>query len=154
MKKVLLLLLFSVNCLAQVNNFVLKNDDVVWENVFITDQKNIPELITQHPKLKIVSSTGAVYKGRGFEIKHTCQDSPSYMTNELNFDFEIELAEGKYRVTVYNIQYTEREKVNIKHYTSERKTLKSDKETITALNCLDSYFNKLFTLATLYKNKL
>ncbi len=159
MKKVLFFLLFSVSCLAQVNNFYAKNNTLVWENVIISDQDNIPELIQRHPRLSIISVSGTSYKGKGAEIRHTCEGCSSYMDNELSFDFEIRLSEGKYSVTVSNLIYKSvPQKESLKKIeTADNIILKngSIREDIDEdLNCLDRYFSKIFSMTRVYKNKL
>lgn len=157
MKKVLFFLLFSVSCFAQVNNFYAKNNTLVWENVIISDQNNIPELIQRHPRLSITPGTS--YKGKGTEIRHTCEGCSSYMDNEFSFDFEIKLSEGKYSVTVYNLVYKLMpQKNNLKKtVTADSIILKNGavrKDINEDLACLDRYFNKIFSMTRVYKNKL
>ena len=162
MKKVVFLFLFillSVSGFAQVSNFYAKNNALVWENVIITDQGNIPELIQRHPRLSITSVSGDSYKGKGTEIRHTCEGCSPYMDNELSFDFEIKLSEGKYSVTVYNLIYKLKPQDNNskKTVTADEMILKSGvvrKDVEEDLACLNRYFSKIFSMTRVYKNKL
>ncbi|AXG74595.1 hypothetical protein DVK85_10255 [Flavobacterium arcticum] len=157
MKKVIFFFLFSISCFAQVHNFYVKNNSLVWENVIITNQDNIPEFIAHHPRLSIASSNHS-YKGKGTEIRHTCEGCSSYMDNELSFDFEIKLREGKYSIIVYNLIYTVMSQEN------HRKIIIADSIMLKKggirndlnkdLTCLDIYFNRIFSMTGIYKNKL
>ena len=152
-------MLFSISCFAQVSNFYTRNNALVWENVIITDQSNIPELIQRHPRLSITSMSGTLYKGKGTEIRHTCEGCSSYMDNEMSFDFEINLSEGKYSITVYNLVYklTAQENNPEKTITADEMVLKNDairNDREEDLACLNRYFSKIFSMTRIYKNKL
>ncbi|NDI99117.1 hypothetical protein GWA97_08535 [Flavobacterium sp. LaA7.5] len=154
MKKLVFFLLLSVSCFAQVSNFYVKDNDLVWENVIITDQNNIPELIQRHPRLNIISASGTLYKGKGTEIKHICEGCSSYMDNELSFDFEIKLSEGKYGITVFNLVYTLSPQKTVTAGDIMLKNGVIKKEIEEDLACLNRFFGKIFSMTTVYKNKL
>ncbi len=156
MKTLILFLLFSVSCWSQTNGFATRHKSLVWENVVITNETNIPELLSRHPRLKITSSSGSVYKGTGSLIKNTCPGTSAFMENEFSFDFEIELSEGKYRITVMDIVYVQPKgkKVAAEKYFLDKGAMKHDEISKADLNCLDVYFNRIFTMTAVYKNKM
>lgn len=157
MKKMFVFILFTVTCWSQSNNFLLKDNKLIWENVYITNQENIAALISNHPQLQINSVSGNIYKGTGTKMKIICDGTSSFMDNDLSFTFEIEVRDGKYRVSVYDMVYTKsgkKKKIYPEKYIVKNGAIKPAKEAVNDLACLDSYFNKIFTLALVYKNKL
>ncbi|AWH85852.1 hypothetical protein HYN59_12390 [Flavobacterium album] len=149
--------MFSTTCWSQATNFIARKKNLVWENVVISDQANIPELISKHPRLTVTSSNNSVYKGKGTLIKNTCPNTSPFMENEFSFDFEIEPGEGKYRVTVSNIVYSHAKSKNTtaaEKYFLEKGNLKQDTQSKTDLECLSLYFSRIFTMTMVYKNKM
>jgi hypothetical protein len=139
---------------AQSNSFLASGNKLVWENVFISNETNIPASISRHSKLKIVSSDQKVFTGKGDGIKNTCPETSAFMKNELSFDFEVEASDGKYRVTITNIVFKNKNK---KVSTAESYFIKNGDMQTTGtlqadLDCLDVYFNRIFNTA-LYKNR-
>jgi hypothetical protein len=160
MKKMVFLLLFSVSCFAQVNNFIVKNNSLIWETVFISNETNIPQLLQRHPRLNVISSENNIYKGTGTEIRNTCPGASAFMDNEFSFDFEIELREGKYRVTITNIKFTlsgnSKKKPAVKNaenYLVENGAVKAGEATQQDLMCFETFFNRLFTVSMSFRNK-
>jgi hypothetical protein len=157
MKILLLFIFFSITGFAQTSNFFVKQNGIIWENVFITDKKGITDLIQKHPRLVIKSSDSGTYKGYGSEVKHTCPDTSPFMEKDLSFDFEIVVSEGKYRVTVSNIKYTSNGKKGAKAIIKpESMWLASgqiNKNYSNDYACLNNYFNRIFTMSSVYKNK-
>lgn len=155
MRKIIFLMLFSVHCWAQSDGFAMRNKNLVWENVIISSETNIPGLIERHPRLKITSSNKSVYKGTGSHVKNTCPGVSAFMENELSFNFEIELGDGKYRVTVSDLVYhTGKSKATAEKLLLEKGGLKQDATTKTDLDCLGAYFNRIFAMTMVYKNKM
>jgi len=160
MKKFFFLVLFSfsVNCIAQDANFLVNNGKVMWENVFISSETNIPNIIARHARLKILSSANNVYKGKGVDVRNTCPGTSAFFKDDLSFDFEIELRDGKYRVTITNMVFAKKVK-KIKTTTPAEKyflvvdALKTGAEAEVDYACLENYFNKLFSMNMTYKTK-
>lgn len=153
MKAIVTCLFVFVFSVLQSTNFLVLDDKIVWENVFITDD-DIISLIKKNPGLKIESKTENIYKGHAIGLKNTCAETSDFLNYEYLFDFEIEVSKGKYRATVTNLRFKE-SKNNI--YTSEnffldKKELKSDPKSEADLICIDGFFNRMFT-NTIYKNK-
>lgn len=147
----------SLSVYGQSNSFLASNNKVVWENVFITNEAKIPELIARHSRLKIVSSDQNIYKGTATEMRNSCPETSAFMKDAFSFDFEIEISDGKYRVTVTNIVFTKNKGKQAKNTTAESYFIKNGElqttGTLTAdLNCLDTYFNRIFNTG-LYKNR-
>lgn len=157
MKKLLLLtlsVLFGLSAYSQENSFAVLNNHLVWEDVIIAPEANIPAIITRHSKLKITSTEGNIYRGKAMGLSSSCNDSSKILKNEYNFDFEIELSEGKYRVTVTNIVFKGKRGGKADNFYIEKYPGKSVLANADAdLNCLDAYFIKLFTMTTVYKTK-
>lgn len=156
MKKLIFFLLLSVSCWSQTTGFVARHKNLVWENVVITNETNIPALIARHPRLAITSSNKTLHKGTGTLFKNTCPGASAFMDFEFSFDFEIEAGDGKYRVTVSNLVYhtVKGKKTAAEKYFLEKGLLKHDEISNKDLNCLDAYLNRIFTMTQLYKNKM
>jgi len=158
MKRIVLVVVFFISLAAnaQSNSFLVSNNKLIWENVFISSETNIPAIIARHSRLKIVSSNATIFKGTGTDLRNTCPGTSSFMKDDISFDFEIEMSDGKYRVTVTNLVYKKADK-NGKKTAAENYFIKDGgiitDATITAdLTCLDKYFNKIFTTGA-YKNR-
>ena len=157
---VLLLLFCSLSGFSQANSFIVSNEKLIWENVFISDETNIPAIIARHVRLKITSTQGGVYKGTGTQLKNTCPGTSDFLKDEFSFDFEIELREGKYRVTISKLIFLKKiGKGKPEQLMGAEKALvingelKQDDKTMHDILCLDNYFNKIFTMTSSYKNR-
>jgi len=149
---------FSLSCLAQESNFLVSDNKVVWENVFISSETNIPNVIARHTRLKITSSANNVYKGRGIDVRNTCPGTSSFFKDDLSFDFEIELRDGKYRITISNMVFSKKIKKTKTATPAEKyfladEVLKTGEEANVDFTCLENYFTKLFSMTMVYKNK-
>ncbi|OYQ31885.1 hypothetical protein CHU92_15440 [Flavobacterium cyanobacteriorum] len=155
MKALLVTLLFIATCHAQEHNFVISNKAVVWENVFISNEANVPLLLKRHPRLSISSAEGKIYKGIGSLIRNTCKGSSAYTGNEFSFNFEVQVSSGKYRVSVYNIRYNlpNNQDQNLENYFIENNVLKDDPQSKLDIQCLNNYFNRIFSSPQVFKNK-
>ena len=159
-KKIQLLfiaILLSANAFAQVNNFFVKDSRLIWENAFLSDNTSLPMLLQRHPRLTIVSTEGNIYKGQGSEIRTSCPGTSSFMEHEVSFDFEIEMSDGKYRATVYNLKFTSVDEKKGKAVIKPESVVVAKgaikKKYNEDLNCLNSYFTRIFTMTPIYKNK-
>jgi len=162
MKKIvlMLLLLYSISGFSQANSFIVSNEKLIWENVFISEEANIPAIISRHVRLKITSSEGSLYKGIGTDLKHTCPGTSDFLKDDFSFDFEIELREGKYRVTVSNLIFIKKngrkspaQTLGAEKFLTDKGEIKQGGRSEADLICLDDYFNKIFTMTTAYKNR-
>ncbi|MFL9844471.1 hypothetical protein [Flavobacterium rhizosphaerae] len=160
MKKVLFILLLIVTWSfeAQVNNFVMHKNKMIWENVFLTEGSDIPNLIIRHPQLSITSVNGKKYNGTCKDVNYVCENTSEYMSQKMSFDFQIEIQKGKYRVTIFNLQFSKQglpaAKAKAEDYFVEKGNLKTQDKTVRDMDCMDAYFNKIFTMTAVYKNKL
>jgi hypothetical protein len=154
----ILLSLISFSCFAQGNNFIVENEKLVWENVIISSESNIPNIIGRHSRLKITSSDGNVYSGKGIEVRNTCPGTSDFLKGDYSFNFEIELRDGKYRVTVTNIVFSKSLKKQ-KSITPAEKyfivsgKIKDNTNTEADLACIENYITKLFSPVMAYKSK-
>lgn len=152
------LFLISISGFSQATGFAVANNQLVWENVFVSNEMNVPSLIGRHSKMKIVSSDGTIYKGVAKDILiSSCTDASKIFKYGVNFSFEIELSDGKYRVTVSDIIFNNQKKGKTKtpaekSFVVSGKT-KSTVEAVNDLTCLETYFNKVFTMMVIYKNR-
>ncbi|KGO88566.1 hypothetical protein Q765_01270 [Flavobacterium rivuli WB 3.3-2 = DSM 21788] len=160
MKKIFFVVLFllSVTCFAQETNFLVSDSKVVWENVFISSETNIPNVIARHSRLKITSSADNIYKGKGIDVRNTCPGTSDFFKDDLSFDFEIELRDGKYRVTITNMVYSKKIKKQktvtpAEKYFLTDDALKTGEAANVDFTCLENYFTKLFSMTMVYKNK-
>jgi hypothetical protein len=80
-----------------------------WQYVFNSDENDILKKLNLHPKLSVnEDGTGKIVRGkmiqRGLAI---------FAQDDFNADFLIEIKEGKYRVTVFNISFIPSMNINI-----------------------------------------
>jgi hypothetical protein len=156
MKKVqllIILLLFSLSGYSQITGFAVINNKLVWENVFVATQQNIPALIERNSRLKIMYTDGKMYKGTGTNVLYKCGDNSNVFKNGYNFNFGAELVEGKYRITVTNINFNTKAKTTAEKHFIEAGKIKQDELTIADLSCLQLYFDRVFSVSTVLKNK-
>ena len=158
MKKIILILLFSFSCYSQATNFIVSKEKLVWENVFISNETNIPGIIARHSRLTIFSSANTIYTGKATDLKNTCPGTSDFIKDDLSFNFEIELRDGKYRVTISNLVFCNKvkdKKINTpaEKYFIEKSSLKPGTVMQTDLGCLENYFIKLFSARMTYKNR-
>ena len=158
MKKIALIIaLFLISALgsAQSTGFSAIDGKLLWENVFITSETNIPAIIQRHSRLKIISEKGSVYKGTATGVGSSCPGTSKILKSEYNFDFEIEVAEGKYRVTVSNIRFIAKNKSVTaagKYYITDS-DIATTHTAETDLACIDAYLNKIFAMTFIYKSR-
>ena len=153
-----LLLSYSIGCVAQSNSFTTDNDKLIWENVFISSETNIPNLIARHTRLKITSVANAVYRGYGTDVRNTCPGTSDFLKDDFSFNFEIEPRDGKYRVTITNIIFSKKVKTKKSATASEKLllekgALKTGTKAEADFTCLENYFTKIFSMTSLYKNR-
>lgn len=157
MKKVLLLLVFlyfTHPSASQVSNFAVLNGKLVWENVIIAREDNIPAMIATHAKLSVAKVSDVLYRGKASGLTSSCDDTSNVLKNEYNFNFEIEMSDGKYRVTITDIVFSgKRGGKAERFYTNRRNDTLKTKGVNSDLSCLDAYFTKLFTMTGFYKTK-
>ena len=157
MKQLLFLLFFALPLCAQTKAFTTRDNGVVWENVYVTDETDVTALLEKHPSLTITSHKGSMYKGGGKDVKNSCPGvSGNFADARYNFAFEIEKSSGMYRVTISNIKMMSASKgkaINIEKYLLEKGVLKQDAQTDKDISCLDALFNRMFTATGVFKNK-
>jgi hypothetical protein len=152
----IILFLFALQGYAQATGFAVISNKVVWENVFVSDQQNIPALIARHSRLKVTSTDGKVYKGVGKNIIYKCSDTSATLKKGYSFNFEVELVEGKYRVTISGIVFNttgKTGKTQADTYFVTDGKLKQDAAVVADMTCLEGYFNRIFSTSTTLKNR-
>lgn len=146
-----LILLFSVPVFSQANITVDKNS-LVWENVYISEDSNVADYLSRHPRLKIESNTGGLLKGKGSMLKSSCTDTGAD-SGYISFDFEMQPNGNKYRITVSNICFGSKKTVKAETIFLNNGVLRTDARTVKSTECLESFFNRLFARAQVFKNK-
>ncbi|MGV3459166.1 MAG: hypothetical protein ACO1N9_01800 [Flavobacterium sp.] len=159
MKYLVLLFLFALPGYAQSTGFTIRENGVVWENVYVTDEADVAAILERHPGLTITSQKGNIYTGTATNIKNSCPGStPALVDAKMNFNFEIEKSAGMYRVTIKKIRVLptgkNKKAAYAEQYFIEKGELKSGAQTATDLSCLEAMFNRMFTATNLLKNKL
>nr|WP_322625846.1 hypothetical protein [uncultured Flavobacterium sp.] len=155
-KFLIILFLFALQGYAQATGFAVISNKVVWENVFVSDQQNISALIARHSRLKVTSTDGKVYKGVGKNIIYKCSDTSATLNKGYSFNFEVELVEGKYRVTITGIVFNttgKTGKTQADAYFINDGKLKQDTLVVADMTCLEGYFNRIFSTSTTLKNR-
>ena len=157
MKKIILLIicvLSTFSALSQDTNFSVLNGKLVWENVIISQEINIPAIVARHSNLTITGAEGSIYKGKATGLSSSCGNTSKILKNEYGFNFEIEMSEGKYRVTITNIVFAGKCGGRAEGFYIDKLQGKRGHANAGAdLTCLDAYFTKLFTMTRLYKTK-
>lgn len=159
MKYFLILFLFVFQARAQSTGFAVKANALVWENVYINDETDVANILERHPRLKITSRKGNIFKGVVKNSKNSCPgSSPGLVDAEINFSFEIEKSAGMYRVTITNVKVLPHGKskktTNAESYFLEKGMIKTGTQATTDLSCLEGMFNRMFTSTNSLKNKL
>lgn len=156
-KLLIFLLFFAFQSRAQATGFAVIENKLVWENVFVSGHESIQALLSKRSRLKVVSAKGKVLKGTGKNIIYKCSDTSLVLSKGYGFVFEVELVDGKYRVTVSSILFNlKKGRKNISaenHFLVDGK-IKDDEASNADLTCLDSYLNRVFSSKSSVKNKL
>jgi len=145
----LMLLLLTAVGYCQSTGFVALDNKLVWENVFVYPVANVPAIVAKHGKLKIISTDGKLYKGRATGVMYRCSGCSAVFKYGYNFDFEIEVANDKYRVTISNVTFNNSRNGETKT-PAEKPFLQTGKikqtaDVVTDITCLDTFFNKIFS---------
>jgi hypothetical protein len=157
MKHLLLLLLFALPICAQNKAFTIRNNAVVWENVFVTNETNIASILEKHPSLTIQSDKDNIYKGIARNLKNSCPGtSEAFIDARYDFNFEIEKSAGMYRVTIFNLKILptgKKQPLIAESFFIEKGEIKNTSQNQVDMQCLDAFFNRIFTATSLLKNK-
>ena len=106
--------------------------------------------------MKVTSTDGKVYKGVGKNIIYKCSDTSATLNKGYSFNFEVELVEGKYRVTITGIVFNttgKTGKTQADAYFINDGKLKQDTLVVADMTCLEGYFNRIFSTSTTLKNR-
>lgn len=157
MKFLLLLLLFALPVCSQPKTFIVRDNALVWENVFVTGETDIASILEKHPSLTILSDENNIYKGVAKNVKNACPGtSETLIDARYDFNFEIERSAGMYRVTVANLKVVpagKKQVVAVESFLIDKGNIKNTSRTQTDLQCIDALFNRIFTATSILKNK-
>jgi len=107
MKKMLLLLLFTVPVMAQ-DGFKTEDGKIVWERIFPEGSAEIKSLIESQENLKLLSSDDITYIGQGEAVKNTTSTTSVRLKCDANFNFSVVVAPQGYIVRVTNFMFLEK----------------------------------------------
>lgn len=157
MKKLFLLLWFSVTTLTAQENFTVDNDQISWQKVYETElsKQEIQEQLRQHPALSQIAEN---FSGTAKPTALNCEQSQAiYMRYPLQFFSNIEVKEGKYRVTVSRIEFIPEVSAEVfgietnnnpepweDYAVKNSGEFRSNKMVQNSMNCIDLYLTELF----------
>jgi hypothetical protein len=140
---VFLFFLLSVNAFGQVTtygNFRIDNQQLVYQKVFLSDSVTFEKLADYFARLPFVSDFDRSQSEMKFKINDFTVDFKKFGLNEVTTaqiiqsgkysgDVSVDVKEGKYRVTIFNLQLTGN--IVYKKITN--------KESLTQYACRDSW---------------
>ncbi len=151
MKQTLFFLFLSFASFAQEHHFTAERQIVTWQNSYETTETDILKLIDKnHPKVQVdlQKSTGS---GRSLNCK--CEGTSFYLDSDFNMNFEVEIKDGKYRVTVNDIIFdseAETESMNdrLEFFVLRmgQSTFHKTKQNQKNMICIDKYLTNLFLI--------
>lgn len=101
----LYMVLFSVSAIAQ-DNFKAESNNIIWQQVYDSNLSE-DEIKAQLRSNAILSEVAGNLTGTSMPEKISCAETtPIYMRDALQYFTQIEVKEGRYRVTLSNFQFT------------------------------------------------
>jgi len=147
-KHLFLLVIITVNSFAQDHHFKAERKEVFWQMAFKTTETDVPTLIDKnHTKITVNKEDNT---GKGASLNCDCKGGGWYFEQSFDLIFTIELSEGKYQVTVYNIIFDGESEDNnnnrLENYVLRlgQNVFHPTEKNLKNLMCLDTYFTKLF----------
>lgn len=149
MKKIVsLLFLVSTFTFAQDHHFKAERKEVSWQLAYKTSETDIPGLIDKnHNKISVNKEDNT---GKGTALHCDCKDGGWYFEQSFDLLFAIELKDDKYLVTVTDVVFEGEGETNennrLENYVLRmgQSTFHTTKKNLINLQCLDTYFTKLF----------
>jgi hypothetical protein len=153
MKKLLLIVLFSIPAMAQ-DGFKAQGREIIWEKTFPVNNADVVALLDRQPELKVSSFIDNAYKGSVREISNTCEGGSGLMKNNCKFDFIVLVNPDHYVVVVRNLKLLEkygpmqaRTIANrCEKYFLYNRALKDDEKSVNDLSCLDNFLTGIFSV--------
>jgi hypothetical protein len=151
MKKILFLAsLFCTISFAQEHHFKAERKEVTWQLAYKSSEPEILKIIDKsHGK---ISANYTDSTGKGSKLNCDCKGGGWYFEQAFDIDFEVQIKDGSYIVTVSNIQFESESEVKpktpIENYflrIGQNVFHPTEKNKINML-CLDKYFTKIFQI--------
>lgn len=150
MKKIVILLFLTGISFAQNHHFKAERKEVTWQMAFKTKQTDILNLIDKnHTKITVNKEDNS---GSGSGLHCDCKKGGWYFEQSFNLNFTVEFKEDKYLVTVSDIIFDGEGETNannrLENYVLRmgQNVFHTTEKNLINLNCLESYFIKLFQI--------
>lgn len=161
---ILCLVLFSISASAQ-DNFTIENNKIIWQQVYESELSDA-EIKTLLKSNAILSEVSGDLTGTSRPEKISCAETtPIYMRDDLQYFTQIEVKEGRYRVTLSNFRFspsvvvslynveTTNNTVAIEDYMQNNKNeLRTGKMHTNSRDCLNRYFQEVFKFGKVYSD--
>jgi hypothetical protein len=150
MKKIVILLFLSGISFAQNHHFKAERKEVTWQMAFKTKQTDILNLIDKNHTKITVNKEDNSGSGRGLHCD--CKKGGWYFEQSFNLNFTVEFKEDKYLVTVSDIIFDGEGETNannrLENYVLRmgQNVFHTTEKNLINLNCLETYFIKLFQI--------
>lgn len=150
MKKIVILLFLTGISFAQNHHFKAERKEVTWQMAFKTKQTDILNLIDKNHTKITVNKEDNSGSGRGLHCD--CKKGGWYFEQSFNLNFTVEFKEDKYLVTVSEIIFDGEGETNannrLENYVLRmgQNVFHTTEKNLINLNCLESYFIKLFQI--------
>lgn len=151
MKKMLfLIVLISSVTFAQDHHFKAERKEVTWQLAYKSTDPEILKMIDKnHTKLSVKYDDST---GKGVKLNCDCKGGGWYFEQAFDIDFEVEIKESQYIVTVSSILFESESDLNpktrVENYflrIGQNVFHPTDKNKINMM-CLDKYLTKLFQI--------
>lgn len=151
MKKILFfIVLLTSASYAQEHHFKAERKEVTWQLAFKTDDPEILKKIDKNHTKLIVNYDNST--GKGMKMNCDCKGGGWYFEQAFDIDFEVEIKDSKYLVTVSSILFESESETNpktpVENYflrIGQNVFHTTEKNKINMM-CLNTYFTKLFQI--------
>ena len=152
MKKYIIFLLFiSFSAIAQDHHFKAERKEVFWQLSFKTSETDILNLIDKnHAKVTVNKEDNT---GKGSKLNCDCKGGGWYFEQAFDLNFTVEISDGQYQVTVYDITFDGESEENtnnrLENYVLRlgQNVFHTTEKNKINMMCLDTYFTKLFKIS-------
>lgn len=151
MKKIVLLALFMCSVtFAQEHHFKAERKEVTWQLAYTSSEAEILKLIDKNHTKVLINYDNST--GKGVKLNCDCKGGGWYFEQAFDLDFEVEIKDSKYLVTVSSILFDSESETNpktpVENYflrIGQNVFHTTDKNKINMM-CLDAYLTKLFQI--------
>jgi hypothetical protein len=152
MKKIAILAVLLINTwvFAQEHHFKAERKEVTWQLAYKSSDAEILKLIDKNHTKVIVNYDNST--GKGVKLNCDCKGGGWYFEQAFDLDFEVEIKDSKYLVTVSSILFESESETNpktpVENYflrIGQNVFHPTEKNKINMM-CLDAYLTKLFQI--------